>query len=391
MTSRLFIATAFAAVVAASVEAAPAAAKGPVATVEKAGAERITVSLDLPAGAYQRTLARNLELSGWFQVGRDGSIKVSGTPGVSVVAVGRGMQVTATTPFSDDKSARMAARRFSDAIVKSFSDGGVGYATTRIAFVNRKGAATAELYTCYPDGQDIRQLTSDKCAAVGPRWAPNNRDIYYTGFLQKFGNVYRLDSDTGRRNALAPFKGTATGGAISPDGTKCAIVLSYQGNPELYVLDLSTKRVERLTTTKAAAEASPCWSPDGRRIAYVSDETRHPQVYVIDVATRKKSRFTSKGSENTNPDWSLDGKLCWASKRAGQTVIVVAPASGGEAAAREVTSPGSWEHPSWAADSRHIVASRDSALFIVDSDPDGDKPVRVFHNQGNWMNPAFSR
>ena len=391
MRSELFIATALAAVVAASVGAAPAAAKGPVATVEKAGAERITVSLDLPAGAYQRTLARNLELSGWFQVGRDGSIKVSGKPGVSVVAVGRGMQVTATTPFSDDKSARMAARRFSDAIVKSFSDGGVGYATTRIAFVNRKGADNAELYTCYPDGQDIRQLTSDKCAAVGPRWAPNNRDIYYTSFLQKFGNVYRLDSDTGRRNALAPFKGTATGGAISPDGTKCAIILSYQGNPELYVLDLSTKRVERLTTTLAAAEASPCWSPDGRRIAYVSDETRHPQVYVIDVATRKKSRFTSKGSENTNPDWSLDGKLCWASKRAGQTIIVVAPVSGGEAAAREVTDSGSWEHPSWAADSRHIVASRDSALFIVDSDPDGDKPVRVFHNQGNWMNPAFSR
>ena len=89
--------------------------------------------------------------------------------------------------------------------------------------------------------------------------------------------------------------------------------------------------------------------------------------------------------------WSLDGKLCWASKRAGQTIIVVAPVSGGEAAAREVTDSGSWEHPSWAADSRHIVASRDNALFIVDSDPDGDKPVRVFHNQGNWMNPAFSR
>ena len=391
MTEKHILPAVIVAALAATINAALPAAKGPVVTIEKAGAERITVSLDLPSGEYKRTLARNLDLSGWFKVGLDGSIKVSGTPGAAVTARGRGTQVTATTPFSDDRSARMAARRFSDAIVSAFSEGGKGYATTKIAFVNRKGSDNAELYTCYPDGRDIRQHTSDNCAVVGPRWAPNGRDIYYTGFLQKFGNVYRIDSETGHRNALAPFKGTATGGAISPDGSKCAIVLSYQGNPELYILNLSTKRVERLTNTPAAAEASPCWSPDGRRIAYVSDETRHPQIYVIDVATRKKTRFTAKGTENTNPDWSLDGRLCWASKRAGQTVIVVAPVSGGEAASREVTGSGSWEHPSWAVDSRHLVASRDKALFIVDTDPDGDKPVQIFHNQGNWMNPAFSR
>lgn len=373
------------------IAASAGAAKGPLATVEKAGAERVTVSLDLPQGAYRNSLARNLELSGWFKVGKDGSIKVSGTPGSAVTALGRGKQVKSSTPISDDRSARMAARRFSDAIVAAFSDGGKGYAATRIAFVNRKGADNAEIYTCYPDGYDIRQLTNDKCAAVGPRWAPNNRDIYYTCFREKFGNVHRLDADSGLHNALAPFKGTATGGAISPDGSKCAVILSYQGNPELYILNLATKRLERLTHTAAAAEASPCWSPDGRRIAYVSDETRHPQVYVIDVATRKRTRFTGKGSENTNPDWAGDGKLCWASKRSGQTVIMVAPVSGGEAAARQVTSPGTWEHPSWAADSRHIVASRDKALFIVDSDPEGDAPTQIFRNQGNWMNPAFSR
>jgi hypothetical protein len=28
----------------------------------------------------------------------------------------------------------------------------------------------------------------------------------------------------------------------------------------------------------------------------------------------------------------------------------------------------------------------------VDSDPDGDSnPVRMFHNSGNWMNPAMSK
>jgi hypothetical protein len=38
------------------------------------------------------------------------------------------------------------------------------------------------------------------------------------------------------------------------------------------------------------------------------------------------------------------------------------------------------------------VASRDKAIFLVDSDPEGDaKPVQMFYNKGNWMNPAMSR
>ena len=157
--------------------AALGAAPVPNAVVEKAGAERISVTLDLPAGAYAKTLARNLSISGWFTVAPEGAIRVTGTPGVSVAATGRGKTVTATTAFTDEAGARMAARRFADAMVKAFTDGGHGFAATRLAFIDRKGTDNAELYTCYPDGWDIRQLTADKCAAVGPRWAPDGENI----------------------------------------------------------------------------------------------------------------------------------------------------------------------------------------------------------------------
>ncbi len=363
----------------------------PNAVVEKAGAERITVTVSTPPGAYTTALKRNLRISGYFTVANEGSIKVEGVPGTSVAARGRGHVITSTAAFADDKGARMAARRLVDSMVKTFSDGATGFAATRIAFINRKGPDNAELYTCYPDGYDIRSLTSDGCAAIGPRWSPDGENIYYTSFLKKFGNVYRINATTGQRSALANFKGTATGAAVAPDGKKCAIILSYQGNPELYVLDFTTKMVKRLTDTVKAAEASPCWSPDGTKIAYVSDQSRHPQVYIVDVATQKTRRFTNKGSENTNPDWNDKGELVWASKRRGQTVLMVADVAAGEASAREITKPGSWEHPSWAANGRHVVASRDRALFLVDTDVDADAPVQIFHNQGNWMNPAFSR
>lgn len=369
------------------------AATAPQIVVKQAGVARTVITVETAGGpaaeAYNSSLRRNLSLAGDFTVGPNGQIRVTGTPGGSVVARGAGKQVASSRAFTDVKGARMAAREMADAIVEAYT-GRKGISQNRIAFVNRKGADNAELYVCYPDGYDITQLTSDRRAAVGPRWAPNKKDIYYTGFLQKTPLVYRIDVQ-GRRTLLAQFKGLATGAAVSPDGRSCALILSFQGNPELYVLDFATKNVKRLTKTPKASEASSCWSPDGRKIAYVSDETRHPQIYVIDVATRKSHRLTNAGGENTNPDWGADGQLVWCSKRGGQNFIAVMDPAKGDSSTRIVSNGGSWEHPSWAADGRHVVASRDKALFIVDTAPEGDSPQQIFRNQGNWMNPAWAR
>lgn len=381
---------------------ASAFAAAPVVEVVKAGMPKTSVSINCSASgagqAYVDALRRNLDRSGHFVVvhGVEGAVKISGTPGTGVTALfqARQKQLRDVAPaFADARAARMAARRFSDALVENFTDGGKGFAAKRIAFVNRKGPDNAELYACYPDGYDIVELTHDQCAALGPRWAPNGRDIYYTGFRQKSSLVYRYDTSANRISLIAPFKGTATGGAVSPNGARAALILSYEGNPELYAFDFAAKRVNRLTRTEKAAEASPCWSPDGSRIAYVSDQTRHPQIYVVSAGGGKAQLFTRTGVENTGPDWSADNKLVWASKRAGQSVLVVADVAAGESSARVVTAPGSWESPSWAPDGRHVVASRDGALFLVDTHPDArdEKPVAVFLNKGNWMNPSFQR
>ena len=63
----------------------------------------------------------------------------------------------------------------------------------------------------------------------------------------------------------------------------------------------------------------------------------------------------------------------------------------GEASTQLVTAPGNWEHPSWSRDMRHVVASRDKALFLVDTLPDGDAPRQVFHANGNWIDPTWSK
>jgi TolB protein len=367
------------------------------------GVERVPVSVETAgsgpaAAAFNASLKRNLAISGHFELRANGAvIRITGTPGGLVAASGVGrdkMTVKTNRAFADAKAARMAAREFVDAIV-NVQTGAKGFACERIVFADRKGKDNGELYTCYPDGYDIRQLTSDRHAVVGPRWAPNKEDIYYTGFLQKTPLVYRISASSGRRELLASFKGLATGAAVAPDGRRCAIILSFQGNPELYVYDMAAKMINRMTRTPRASEASPCWNRTGTKMVYVSDETRQPQIYMLDVASRKSTRLTRAGSQNTNPDWGPDGRIVYASKRGGQNVLVVMDPAKGEASARVVTAPGAWEHPSWAADGRHVVAECNGAIFIVDTDPEvvaaKERPIQLFRNAGHWMNPSWCR
>ena len=309
---------------------------------------------------YTKTLSRNLELTGCFKVVRDGSIKVSGAIGGTVTASGAGKSLSAPTPAGDDKAIRMAARRMSDAMVAAMSeDGQKGFACDRVVFV--------------------------------PRWK-DAKTVYYIGYLNGGQQIFEHNVETGERKLAFNLKGISSPAAISPDGTKVAIAASFQGNPELYVL--SGGRYTRLTNTKTASEGQPTWSPDGTEIAYVSDETRHPQIYVVNVATKAKRRITSKGSQNVDPDWSADGRLAYITKRGGLAQVAVMDPKAGEGSAKLVTSPGSWEHPVWSRDGRHLVAGRDKALFIVDSveaSEGGDEPRQMFRAAGNWITPSWIR
>jgi TolB protein len=224
---------------------------------------------------------------------------------------------------------------------------------------------------------------------VGPRWK-DAKSVYYIGYLNGGQQIFEHNVETGERKVAFNLKGISSPAAISPDGTKVAIAASFQGNPELYVINLATSKWRRLTNTPLASEGQPAWSPDGRSIVYVSDETRRPQLYVIDVASGKKRRLTSKGSQNVDPDWGSDGRIAYITKRGGSQVAVLDPSSG-DASARLITDPGNWEHPSWSKDGRHVVAGRDKALFVVDTAENGDKPRQMFHANGNWITPTWSR
>ena len=360
-----------------------------VIDVTSVGVAKTPVEIHVDNQVFADALRRNLELTGMFSVRPNGAIKVSGAVG-GIRAVRDGKVVAMNEVFADDKSARMAARRFSDGICETFK-GVKGFACDRILCLNRgqqaakNTAIPAELCVSYPDGGDIRQLTNDGKMIIFQRWMHGD-DILYISDRNGAAQIWQMNVVTGKRSVKWSFKGTPTGIAVSPDGTKVAAVLSFQGNPELYVINITAGNWTRLTNTPYDVEGQPAWSPDGRRLAFVRG-VNSQQIWMIDTVTKQERRLTSKGRKNVDPDWGAGDRIAYIS---GTEVMVMSVATG-DKDAKAVAESANWEHPSWACDGRHLTASRDKALFLIDTEEGGDKPRQVFRANGNWTAPCWER
>lgn len=361
-----------------------------VVEVTGTGIQKQSVELQVANSILANTIKKNLEISGLFVVADKGLIKVTDSSGM-LSAIGPVKSCSASLAFTDDKSARMAARQFADRMCETFC-GQKGFATDRILFLNRgrqqiKGAAIpAELCMCYPDGGDIRQLTNDGAMIIFQRWMAEDDKILYISDLKGSTRIWELDVATGKRQVKWSFKGTPTGVSVSPDGRRVAMILSFQGNPELYVIDIATNKWTRLTNTQYDVEGQPTWSPNGREIAFVRG-VNSQQIWVIDVATKRERRLTSKGRKNVDPDWGVDGRIAYLS---GKELFVMNSESG-DKHAFAVAAAANWEHPSWSRNGRHLAASRDKALFLIDTAEGGDKPRQVFFANGNWTAPSWRK
>jgi Tol biopolymer transport system component len=83
------------------------------------------------------------------------------------------------------------------------------------------------------------------------------------------------------------------------------------------------------------------WSPDGRTILFNSRRTGSSDLYLLDVATRAITRLTEDPTDEYEPRWSRNGRwIYFVSTRSGRSEVWRIPPGGGSAAAVQVTRQG---------------------------------------------------
>ena len=355
---------------------------------------------------FRRTLESDLIRSGWFTLvaaGGRGLYSVVGKVG----PIGQGLDVQLTAyhaptmekllakafSCSSATDIRRLAHKVADELVLAIT-GKPGIASSRIAMVGNT-SGKKEIYICDADGENLRQLTGDASLCLRPRWGSDEKTLLYVSYRSGFPDLYMANITERSSKRLAAYPGLNAGGAVSPDGREAALILSKDGNPDLYVKDLFSGRLTRLTSTKPAAEASPSWSPDGRRLVFVSDiaGVGAPQLYMLDRSGGKPKRLTGQGSENVDPHWGPNNFIVYSSRRAGRYHICVLNPDTLET--RQITGgDADYEEPSWAPNGRHIVCTVTQAyrsrIFIIDILTNTSVALLAESKGGNWCSPSWS-
>ncbi|HXA13992.1 MAG TPA: biopolymer transporter Tol [Opitutaceae bacterium] len=247
-----------------------------------------------------------------------------------------------------------------------------GFFASRLVFISER-TGRREIYTSDLFFGGAQQLTHDGSLAVSPRWSPDGHRILYTGYFQSGRpDVFEMVNDNGgwRRETFASFQGTNGSAHFSPDGSRVALVLSGEGNPDIYVSNAEGREVSRRTRSNTA-KASPCWSPDGTRLVFTSEPG--PQLYLMSASGGTPQRiFTNISTYCAEPDWSRGdpNKLAFTIGAGRRFQIAVYDFS--TRTSKQVShAPYDAVSPCWLADGRHLIYTArtggTSTIWILDT------------------------
>ena len=264
------------------------------------------------------------------------------------------------------------------AVAKTNGLGLRGYFTSKLVFIGER-TGHQEIYTSDLFFGDVRQITHDRAIAMTPRWSQDGQKVIYTSFFKSgFPDIFEIDLGTYQRNTFVSFKGTNSGARFSPDGRQVAMVLSGEGETEIYVSNAYGRGVARRTHSDTT-KASPCWSPDGSRIVFTMEPG--PQLFVMSASGGTPQRVSFDTSRYcAEPDWSRTSpnKVVFTMGVGRNYQIGVLDLSTRHA--EQVSkAPFDGVEPSWLPDGRHVVytarTSTTSRVCILDTETGKSTPV----------------
>ncbi len=286
---------------------------------------------------------------------------------------------------------RGLAHRISDEIVYQFT-GERGIAETKIAYVTRAGA-TKEIAMMDYDGFNQEPLTRLGSTSLSPAWSPTEASIAFTSFFRGYPFLFRIYPFNPRRrdpDLVSAWPGINTAPAWSPDGQTIALVLSKDGNPEIYTLRLGSKEFRRLTNNRGI-DSDPTWSPTGREIAFSSDRNGPPQIWIMDAEGANTRRLTT-GNYDTQPRWSPRGDTIVFTRRSAGGFDLWAIAPDGTNERRLTSATGANESAAWAPNGRHLVfsSSRGGRPQLYTMLMDGSEQQPLTRDRGEALSPTWS-
>jgi Tol biopolymer transport system component len=239
-----------------------------------------------------------------------------------------------------------------------------------LLFVSDRGGAW-DIYSVFPDGSGLIQLTSDAGMNSGATLSPDGRRVAFNSDRSGNMEIWAMGIDGSNPVQLTGSLGRCSGAAWSPNGDRIAFSSSQDGGG-IQVMGSDGSNVRRISPRGMPA-SSPAWSPDGSRIAFTVDRNHHSEIWVMTVDGSSATQITdTPEGGNQHPQWSPDGRWIafnsWRNDAESSSDIWVVTPDGNEQ--RRLSSGVEMEeYPKWSPDGDQILFTvGNAALFTMAAD-----------------------
>jgi len=270
---------------------------------------------------------------------------------------------------------------------------------------------------------ELRQLTSNaKKSSSSPAWSPDGTKLAFATDRDDKRQVYLIDPRGGEAHKLTSVEEEIGSFAWAPDGKSIAFTSTEPKTDadkerekkfgefdvfgegyrmsHLWVFDLSTKKVKRLTSG-AFTVGSFNWSPDSRQIAFdhrvnsANTSGATADISVVTVADGTVRKLVEQDGADAGPVWSPDGtRIAFGSAMKKEfsflnSGIGVIPAVGGRI---DYITTAFDENPSivdWNRGGLFFSASQRTWSFLFSVDP-ATKAIRKFAPSEQSIGSGFS-
>ncbi len=200
---------------------------------------------------------------------------------------------------------RRVVHRLADEIILAVT-GEKGIMSSRVLFT-AGDRLHRDVYLADLDGQDVRKLTDQRQIIVSPSVSPDGKYLAFTSYKAGKPNLYVVDLETNRDVYADTREGTEVG-ASWMDARTIAYAHVLGERSTIYAANVETRR-RRVLLSKSGILVSPAFSPDGTKMLFVSDMFGGVNIFVEDLATGKIKRLSHFGGYNTSPAYSPKGDL----------------------------------------------------------------------------------
>jgi Tol biopolymer transport system component len=243
-----------------------------------------------------------------------------------------------------------------------------------------------------PDGASAsgpeEELSSGRVIDRYPHYSPDGRRIAFASDRLGAEEIWMLDLET-RRSERLELTGQDLGASIaiwSPDGKRLAVTRFFpDATQSIWIAAADGSQSEEAVPPALGVFGRP-FSPDGTRLLYNARTDGLSQLFVLDLATRKTRQLTRSTGDKQVAVWSPDGRwIAYSSNATGSMQLWRMPAEGGEA---QMLTSGAERmyHPIYSPDGRWIyVQPSHRNIYRLPAAGGPLEPVTKFPDAGLFL------